>query len=386
MRPLAVAVLVNTAGTGQLTAGLALFLVASAHVSSGYVAVLLSVAGAAGLLGSLPAGRLADRWGARRMTRIMMLVRAVASLLFLTTHSLPVLIAITAVAMIADRGANVATSALIARVGGPERVRVRAYLRSVANLGVTLGAAFAGIAVGVNTRLSYTVMLGSVAVLVTVGSAVLGRLPQAPVAARPTATRPWAALRDWRYLAITGLHGVLSLHFDVLAVLLPLWVLHLRIVPMWTVSVFIVVNTAIVTLFQVSASRGVDTVSRAARVGRRAGATFLLSAVLFGVTDRIAGPSILLTAILILGVVVQSVGELWQTASSFTLSFDLAAEHAQGQYQAVFGLGRGVVKALAPVLLSALCLGLGVLGWCLLGIGLLGTGLLLGRLIPEDAP
>jgi hypothetical protein len=168
----------------------------------------------------------------------------------------------------------------------------------------------------------------------------------------------------------------------VLAVLLPLWILRLPGVPAWLASALIVVNTVVVILFQVTASRRADTARAAAWIGLRAGATFLVSCLIFGLTALLSGPSVVLVVLLFLGVVVQSTGELWQTASSFTLSFDLADERSQGQYQAVFGLGRGLVKAIAPVLLGALCLGLGFTGWALLGLGLLGCGLLLVRLVP----
>ncbi|MFD2415467.1 MFS transporter [Amycolatopsis pigmentata] len=384
IRPLTIAVLVNTTGTGQLTGGLALFLVRSAHLNSGHTSLALSVAGFAGLFGALPIGQLADRVGARPMATLMLLCRALATVLFVTTSAFPALMVITALVMITDRGANVAIGALIAQVGGAERTRVRAYLRSVANLGVTFGAACAAAAIAVDTRLSYTVMMCAVAAFVAAGGVLVRRLPVAVRAATGPPRRAWSptALRDGRYLAVTALHGLLSLHFDVLAVLLPLWVLRLPGVPAWLASALIVVNTMVVILFQVAASRQADSARAAARIGLRAGATFLMSCLIFGLTAFLSGPSVVLVVLLFVGVVVQSAGELWQTASSFTLSFDLADERSQGQYQAVFGLGRGLVKAIAPVLLGALCLDLGFTGWALLGLGLLGCGLLLVRLVP----
>ena len=82
-------------------------------------------------------------------------------------------------------------------------------------------------------------------------------------------------------------------------------------------------------------------------------------------------------ALLLAGVAVQSVGELWQTASAFGLSLELAQEHAQGEYQGVFALGRGIERAVAPAVLSALCLGWGPPGWLVVGGVLAAAGALL---------
>ncbi|GAA4663826.1 MFS transporter [Amycolatopsis dongchuanensis] len=379
-RPLAVAVFANAIGTGLVLTALALFLARAAGLPSGRVAVVLSVAGFAGLAAGIPLGRLADVLGARRTTRIMLVCRAGATLAFAFTSSFPLLVVVTTAVTVTERGGNAAIGALIARVGGAARVTVRAYLRSVANLGVALGAGLAGVAIAGS---SYALLMAGSAVLVAVAGVLLRWVPAPPAPPAPPATRTWVALRNRRYLAVTALHGVLSLHFDVLAVALPLWIVFLGTVPPWTVSVLVVVNTVIVVLCQVPASRRIDTVRRAARVGPRIGAVFLVACLVFGVTRYLVLPPAALVAVLVAGVVVLSVGELWQTASSFTLGFDLADEHAQGQYQAVFGLGRGLTKAVAPVLLTGLCLGLGLPGWVLLGLGLLGCGVLLVRVVPS---
>lgn len=85
-------------------------------------------------------------------------------------------------------------------------------------------------------------------------------------------------------------------------------------------SPLLILNTVLVVFLQVRASRGVDGVESGATVTRRAGGVFTL-----------------------------------------------ASPHAQGQYQGVFNLGTGGCIALAPLILTTLCIAWGWPGWLVLG-------------------
>ena len=177
---------------------------------------------------------------------------------------------------------------------------------------------------------------------------------------------PWTALRNKHFVLVTLLHGVLSLHFDVLSVAIPLWIAHELHVPLWIVSVLMVVNTTIVVLFQVPASRGAIYVAGAASLGRRAGFGLGVACLLFALSD-VSGATALTVVLLVCGVIVLTIAELWLSASAFALSFDLADQRAHGQHQAVFALGRGAAKAVAPVLLAVVCVSWDFPGWLALG-------------------
>jgi MFS family permease len=69
-----------------------------------------------------------------------------------------------------------------------------------------------------------------------------------------------------------------------------------------------------------------------------------------------------------LAVIVHTVGELYYTAGSISVSFGLAPEHAQGQYQGLAGIGFGVGAAMSPVLMIGVVLSLGRPGWVGLGV------------------
>lgn len=71
--------------------------------------------------------------------------------------------------------------------------------------------------------------------------------------------------------------------------------------------------------------------------------------------------------IMMVGVALHTVGELWHAAGSLELRFRLAPPHAQGQYSGVFGMGMGLCYAIAPSLLGLLCITWGAPGWLLMG-------------------
>jgi hypothetical protein len=91
-----------------------------------------------------------------------------------------------------------------------------------------------------------------------------------------------------------------------------------------------------------------------------------------------AGRAAAAAAVLLVGaMLLQVLGELWQAAGSFVLGFELAPDHAQGQYQGLYGMGMGLSTMIGPPLMALLPLGLGVPGWWILGGLLLSAALVL---------
>ncbi|MEU7634004.1 hypothetical protein AB0C34_29195, partial [Nocardia sp. NPDC049220] len=87
-------------------------------------------------------------------------------------------------------------------------------------------------------------------------------------------------------------------------------------------------------------------------------------------------PSWLAIIIVLTGVAILSIGELWQSAGGFEVSNSLAPPHAIGEYLGVFGTGLRLAETIGPVLLTGLCLGLGRPGWYITGALLLTAGTL----------
>jgi MFS family permease len=363
----------------MFAAGGLIFLVRSAGLNVNDIVVGMSVAGLVGLLLSVPLGHVADRIGPRTVCVTMLFLRAAGTTTFLVVHSLPLLLTAVVLIAIADRGGVTAAGAIIANIGGTDRVRVRALLQSVTNIGIASGATITGIVVAHGTHTIFTLMILGTAFVIGVGAVALLAVTPVPPVPRPPDARWWESLRDRRYVAVTATHGVLSLHFDVMTFAIPLWILQSGSAPAWMVSILMIINTVMVILLQVPASRAATTVTTSAALGRRAGAILLLSCTVIGLAGTVNAATA--TALLVGGVAIATIGELWQSASAYGLSFGLAPNHAHGQYQGVFALGRGAARAAAPALLGWLCMRWGLPGWITLGALLLGAGALLPYLV-----
>ncbi|GAA4974824.1 MFS transporter [Actinoplanes utahensis] len=373
-RLLAAANLVFTLGSGlYLTAGV-LYFTEAVRLPAGQVGIGLGIAGTFALAQGIAAGHLADRIGARGVYVVTLLVQAVATAAFVAVDSFWPFVAAVSVATAAKTAGMAARSPLIRRHGGDRPQQFRAYLRAVTNAGVSVGAAFAGWAVQVGTTSAYQAMVAGIAVTTAASAVFVLFLP--PGWPSPAVTGPRRpALRDRRYLLITAIDGVMALQFKVLTVAIPLWVVSATTAPHWSISATMITATVIVVLFQVRASRGIDSPAAGAAAYRRAGAAFLVSCALIPLSGSLPGWAAAL--VLIGAAVVHTVGEMWHAAGGFEVSFALAPAEATGQYLGVFGLGAGLAEAAGPGLLIALCITWGFPGWYVLGALFALTGLLM---------
>ncbi|MDX3003110.1 MFS transporter [Kribbella solani] len=374
LRPLALATLLSRVGNGLLMTISVLYFTRIVGLSIAQVGLGLTVAGLFGLLASIPFGHLADRRGPRTLFVVLSLLLSLLALLYLVIGSFWQFILVASAVTVLDRGSNAVRFALIAGVTqGAERVAARAYLRSMTNIGVTAGAGLGAVALSFGTATAYRLMFVVYVVLGVAAALVVLAVPR--VAPHPRADGPvWIALRDRGYLAVSALNAAISIHYSVIDVAIPLWVVEHTDAPHWAAALPLIVNAAGVAVLQVRASRGiVDTVS-AARATRTAGLLLLASMVLFAMTS--VGDAVVAVVVLAVAALVQTAGELLQSSGSFLLGFDLAAEHAQGQYQGVWNTSTSVSSMLAPSVMALLPLGLGVPGWIVLGGWFALTGVL----------
>ncbi|MFE3852707.1 MFS transporter [Streptomyces griseorubiginosus] len=372
-RVLAASNFVYTVGSGlYLTAGV-LYFTEAVRLPAGQVGLGLGVAGLFALVSGVGVGHLADRCGARGVYVATLVVQALATAGFVLADSFWPFVLVVCVAAAAKAAGVAARSPLIRHYGGERPQEFRAYLRAVTNVGVSVGAVGAGWAVQVGTVTAYQLMVAGNAVAFVVSAVLLALLP--PVAPLPSADGPrWIALRDRPYLLLTILDGVMAIQFKVLTVAIPLWLVGATAAPHWLISGTMLTGTVIVVLFQVRASRDIDCPEAGGRAYRRAGVAFLLSCSVVSLSAGV--PAWAAAALLVTGVVIHTVGELWHSAAGFEVSFALAPRHATGQYLGVFGLGAGLAEALGPGLLIALCITWGRPGWYVVGALFAVTGLL----------
>lgn len=356
LRRLAVVTLVDAVGTGLFLTVSVLFFTRVFSVAE--VAVALSVAGFLAFAAAVPLGSCGDRFGYRRMWVLLYFVHAAGFVVYPFVRSFPVLVATMAVVALAEVGVSPARGAYLSLLAGPDRVRARAYNQAVTNAGFVVGAAGAAVVLGLGD--GYAALLFANAGSYVVGAFVLMTLPRAAPVTRARAGG--GVLRDRRYLLVSALNGLLMCYFAVLTVALPLWIVRTG-APRWSVGAFIVLNTVLVVLLQVRASRGAETVTGAAAAVRRAGWALLAACLVFAASGLVAP-----LALIAVGVVTLTAAELWHSAGAWGLSFGLAPADQQGQYLGAFAMGSRVYDTVGPGLVTGLALGLGPVGWVVLGV------------------
>ncbi|MFD6640059.1 MFS transporter [Micromonospora chalcea] len=376
-RTLALSTLVNTVGRGTWLTASALFLTRSVGLSVAQVGVALTLTALVSLVASTPMGYLADRLGPRGLQMAALLASAGCTAALVAVRSFTGFLVVGVLMALADAGTRGARGALIAGAVPPDqRVRTRAYLRAVTNVGISVGTVLAGFALAADTRGAYVTLILLDAATYVLAAAVLLRLPPVPPVPAPAHGPRLIALRDRPFLAFTVLDGLMSMHFSLINIALPLWIAGHTTAPTWLISVCLLVNTVVVILFQVRASRGTEDLTGAGRASRRAGVLLAVACALFAAGGGV--PVAVAVPLLLTGALVHVVGELWHAAAGWGISFGLAPAHAHGQYQGAYGMGMQLGSMVAPVVVTTLAIGWGVPGWLVLG----AVFLLLGALVP----
>nr|WP_169745119.1 MFS transporter [Cryptosporangium arvum] len=366
--------MLNTIGNGFYLTSIALYLSLVLDRSVLQTGLILSGGGVLALAGGPLVGKIADRSGPRRTYVIVLGCGSAAMVGLALTGSVFLSIGFIGLASVVATAGPAARAPLVNRYGGEQPQRFRAYLRSTTNVGFAVGAGLAGLGLHVGTPTAYQtlILLNGLSFLLSAG---LVRLLPADVgrASEPVGSRRRSgAFRDAPYLVLAVIDGILSIQYRVLTIAVPLWVATTGR-PYWLVSATLVINTAMVALGQVWVSRGVVDLAAGARCLRRAGFVFLLSCVLFPLSDQLPGSAA--TVLLLVAAVVHTLGELWHASGAFEVSFRLAPPHRTGEYLGVFGMGAGLAEVAAPTLLSFLCITWGTPGWLLVGGVLAAAGL-----------
>lgn len=382
-RGLAVLTVVQSVGFGLFLSSSAIFFRTSVGLTAGQVGLGLSIAGLAGLLFTVPVGKLADRIGARRL-----LIAVYAALAALFTGYSAVggfagFVALACAISVCETSSHPLRMTLTHEVFEADaRVKVSAQMRSLFNLGFLLGAAVAGGALAVGGRTGFLSVILLTAVAHACCAALTARLPgrsgaaaedEGAVKALDEPKRRRSGLRDVRFVALSLLCGVLELYQPILTVALPLWIIGRTHAPGAVNSVLLMVDTVLVIAFQVAASRGAETAPGAARLLRRSGVLLAVCCLLFALTQD--ADAWIAVPLLLIGTAVLVLGELGQAAGSWGLSLHLPPPGRQGEYQGVFALGRGLQQTAGPYLVTALAVHQGRLGWAVLAALLLVAGL-----------
>ncbi|MGW7046860.1 MFS transporter [Streptomyces avermitilis] len=382
-RLFALSALMSSFGTGLFLAGATVFFTSAAGLTRVQLGVGLGIAAFAGLAATIPLGALADRAGARTILVGALLWRAVCFVALAFVQG-PLAFTVAASFQAAAQNATgPVTQALVGGITGQDdRTRMMAVVRTIRNIGFSLGAlAAAPLLLVDDIRVNRGVLIGNAAAFV-VSALLLARL-RTPGPAQAAAFRnPLTAFRavtDWRYLGLTGLNCVLTLHMTMLAVGLPLWVTGHHSAPHALVPVLVLVNTVVAVVLQVPFAQGVSDSRTAARALRRAGLALAGCAALLSApatTNALQSVVAALAACVLL-----TAGELWQAAGGWELSYAYAPDDRKNVYLCVFSLGASVQDMVGPLLITGIVLAQGPAGWLGLAALFAAASLLPGTVV-----
>ncbi|MBN1172391.1 MAG: MFS transporter [Micromonosporaceae bacterium] len=383
-RTFAFIALVDSIGTGLFLAGSAVFFIRVIGLSASQVGVGLAVAGAVGFLGTVPLGVVADRVGTKRMLVLLQSWRAAWLVALAFTQGWVAFTAVSSCLVLAERVVPAANQAVIAAaVGEADRTRTMAAVRSVRNVGFSIGALLTTPVLASNDVWVFRsiMLLDSLSFVLAVLLLLRLTVPEEPAgpADRPRRSgNPMAYLRgfsDWRYLNLTALNGALSLHMTLLSVAIPLWTVKGTAATAAIIPLLTTLNTVLAVVFQVPFARGSSDPRFGRRSLRRAGCSLMLCCAamgLAGLCDRT-----LAIVALVAATVALTAGELWQSVGGWELSYRFAPTARRVEYLSIFSLGVTLQEIAGP-LLVALVLVTGAAGWA----GLAGLFLLATILVP----
>ena len=266
---LLVSSLIDWTGTGFYLAISAIFLTRAVGMTSEEVGISLALVGLVAFGGSIPVARLGDRFGDRAVLTALHVVRAAAFAALAVLHPVPAVLVALSVIGLADQAAASVTQALAGElVDAEERVPFMARLRTVTNIGITLGTVPAGLVLAGGA--GFALLLAANAASYLLAAAIVATLPRAQPRRTPqsrrTLLRPAAPTT-----ALIAIDGVMSMWNVVLNIGLPLWVLQATAASPAIVAVLYGTNTVLAVLLQTRVSRRVGSYARAARAQWLAG-------------------------------------------------------------------------------------------------------------------
>ncbi|WP_447006264.1 MFS transporter [Saccharothrix isguenensis] len=371
-RVLALGALIDAIATGVYLAVATLYFVQLVDIPATSVGVAIAVANILALLVPMPVARLTRRLGVTRVYIFLLFMRGAGMAAYALADGYWRYLVVTCVFTMASRAALPLLQVLIGMLEGEsDRTRTMASLRTVNNIGLSLGFLVAGAVQLSQARVGYLVLFiacGAAFAVVAVVTAsatrgVTGKESAAPVPGR----RARSVYRDGRFIAVAVANAVLMLHDSMLFILIPLWVVQRSGFSPTVSSVLLVLNTVITVAIQVHLSKYAKGVRGSMRLLRWSVAALVAAGVFLGFSDD--GPDWQLLALLTCAVILLTLGENLHSVAGWELSFLLSAPDKRAQYLSLFSLGYTGQQIVGPVLMTAV-----VLPWGMPGV-LLMTGL-----------
>ncbi len=373
IRRLSVQSVLSAFGDGVFLTGSAVFFTQIVGLSAARVGLGLTIAGLVTFVLAVPLGKLSDRFGAKRVWALSSLVEAVLYLAWLAAGDMTGFVAVMVAVQVVSTASRASRNAYRFDVFPREqRVSSSAYFRAARNVGYTLGALLAGVALATNSNDVIRMVPAATAALLLVNSWLVSRLPrrvdnaesaddETPLEAALDPGGRRSALRNRGYVLMSVCGGVLGTHQVLLNVVIPLWLVEETDAPRVLLAWLFGTNTVLAVLLQVAAARGVVTVADSLRATRRGAFFLVLSCGIVLVTHDTVGWVTI--ALVWIGHVTVTGAELFDSAGQWGLQAELSDPARRGEYQGVSQLGYTLGSVWAPAAYTFLAMEWGTPGW-----------------------
>lgn len=381
---------VTALGTGLFLSIQAVFVMRFLVISPVDFGFVLGGGALLGLVAGVALGKWSDGRNLRRLMPCLWLIQAIAVAGYLVSFSPLTLAFVVGGSVVAGRGgAAVRGPFMVALVGRDRLVTYRAKVRTVANAAMACGAALGGIALGMSSIKGIVVAMAMVPVTYLFGAAVTAtvQLPFAhmrqhmgegsKVSAKNAVSRPVA--RNPRFLVVVALNAILMMNVPLLGVAFPLWISERTSAPTYLVSAVVLINTIGVVLLQIPVSTFVKTPRDASRACLGAGVALASASMILAYSTLLAG--VLQIGAIIVAALLHLIGEVWHSAASWELAFELAPNNRLGEYQGTFNAGLDLSQIVGSALFGILVAVPSLVGWWALAFTLLTAGALMSTAV-----
>ena len=366
-------------GTGLFLPLSVIYLTRIVGLSPARAGLGLTIAGLLAIAASPLSGSLLGRFDARKVVLGCFAASAAGFLAYIAVGSFASFLGVAIVVQFASRMERPATAVLTLGVTPrPGQVDALARQQSLRNLGYGVGGLLAALALLVHGKTPFVVLLAANAATYVVAGLLVLQLPavRPPERRRGDTAGYREVLRDRPYVGLALLNVITALHDSLLLVAMPLWIVTRTKAPLPLTGLLFALNTVLVVLLQVRATRNIAARGGIARSYRTATVSFVLACGAFALAA--GAPAVAATVLLVFALGALTSAELVTSAGEWFLSVNLAPARLRERYLSVSKTSMAVQQAAGPVLVTTTLTGWGRLGWLALA-SLLAAGTLASR-------
>lgn len=342
------AIAVDAVGSGVFMPLAMLYFLAVTPLSLVQVGAAISLASAAALPAGPVVGSLVDRFGAKRLLLVGNALQAVGYAAYLFTQSFAGVLVWTVVVTVGRTAFWGSYGNIVAAIAQPgEREKWFGFLGALRNVGFAVGGLAAGLALTIGTRVAFDTVVAVNAASYLAALLLLLAVPETRPGHAPALPGTWGTvLADARYRLLVVNQLGYSLSMMVLNFAIPVYAVTMLGLPGWLTGAVFTINTVMVGFGQGLVVKGMT--------GRVRWRILVAAQVAFGVSFVVlwgAGGATpwFATALVLLGGIVYTGGELLGGPVLGALSADAAPPELRGRYLALIQLAWNIAGMVAPV-------------------------------------